>query len=62
MNTDAARELAEQGLELYRELRKNSAERRDLHRQLEINRRTLTKNQALLRANKIARQSLQEEQ
>lgn len=62
MNTDAERELAEQGLKLYNDLRHLSAERKNLHWDLEINRRNITKKQALLRANKIARQALQEEQ
>lgn len=62
VNTDAERELADQGLKLYNDLRHLSAERKHLHWDLEINRRNITKKQALLRANKIARQALQEEQ
>lgn len=62
MNTDATKELEEQAQEIRRALRNATAERSSLHWRFELNRREITKNQALLRANKIARQALQEEQ
>jgi len=62
VNIDALRVLENQRQEVNRELQNAISTRSTLHWELERNRRIITKNQALLRANKIARKVVQEEQ
>lgn len=61
MNHDALNELVEQYLEIRRSIDRAVRNRRNLHWDLEQNRREITKNQELLRVNKIARQAVQED-
>ena len=61
MNHDALNVLADQYREIQRAIDRAVITRRNLHWDLEQNRREITKNQELLRANKIARQAIQED-
>lgn len=61
MNNDALTVIENQRLEIHRALLNAISKRRTLHWDLEQNRREITKNQELLRVNKIARQAIQED-
>ena len=61
MNHDALNTLTDQYRDIQRAIDRAVASRRNLHWDLEQNRREITKNQELLRANKIARQAIQED-
>lgn len=61
MNNDALISTENQRQDILREIQNLTYERRTLHSELEKNRRAITKNQELLRVNKIAQRALKEE-
>lgn len=61
MNHDALNTLVDQSSDIQRAIDRAVITRRSLHWDLEQNRREITKNQELLRVNKIARKAIQDD-